>query len=47
MPKKWEQYTGEEIEQFVKESFSYAQLAKKLGYAVNSGSSIKVVKEMI
>lgn len=47
MPKKWEQYTGEEIEQFVKESFSYAQLAKKLGYAVNSGSSIKAVKEMI
>lgn len=47
--KKWEQFPKEEIEQFVKESKSYAQLAKKIGYDTvsNNGSSYRAVHEMI
>lgn len=45
--KKWERFTRQEIEQFVKESSSYAQLAKKCGYDKKSGSSISAIKEMI
>lgn len=45
--KKWERFTRQEIEQFVKESFSYAQLTKKIGYNERSGSSNIQIKEMI
>lgn len=45
--KKWERFTRQEIEQFVKESSSYTQLAKKCGYDKQSGSSISAIKEMI
>ena len=45
--KKWERFTRQEIEQFVKESASYAQLAQKCGYAKQSGSSAKEVRKMI
>ena len=43
--KKWERFTRQEIEQFVKESSSYAQLAQKCGYKGGSGS--RDVKQMI
>lgn len=47
--KKWEKFSREEIEQFVKESSSYAQLAKKIGYdnAANNGSAYRAVHQMI
>lgn len=45
--KKWEKFSKEEIEQFVKDSRSYAQLAKKCGYGGKSGSSTEQVKEMV
>jgi Zn finger protein HypA/HybF involved in hydrogenase expression len=46
--KKWEQFTRQEIEQFVKESISYAQLAKKIGYEDSSiGSAYRAVHQMI
>ena len=47
--KKWERFTRQEIEQFVKESFSYAQLAKRIGYddPSNNGSAYRSVRKMI
>lgn len=47
--KKWERFTRQEIEKFVNESFSYAQLAKKIGYNDQSknGSTYRVIHEMI
>lgn len=36
----WERFTRQEIEQFVKESNSYAQLAEKCGYQKKSGSAV-------
>ena len=39
--KKWERFTKQEIEQFVKESTSYAQLAKKLGISRSYVSRIE------
>ena len=45
--KKWERFTRQEIEQFVKESFSYAQLAEKCGYGHMIGSYSKIMSEMI
>ena len=45
--KKWERFTRQEIEQFTKESRSYAQLAEKCGYSGQAGSSISIIKEMI
>ncbi len=45
--KKWEKLTKEEIEQFVKESYSYAELAKKCGYDDHSGSYSSVMKDMV
>lgn len=37
--KRWEKFTEEDIKQFVEESRSYAELARKIGYdnASNSG----------
>lgn len=43
--KKWENFSKEELEQFVKDSSSYAQVCEKIGY--KGGSGTKLVKEMI
>lgn len=43
--KKWENFSKEELEQFVKNSSSYAQVCEKIGY--KGGSGPKLVKEMI
>lgn len=47
--KKWERFTRQEIEQFAKESYSYAQLARKVGYDApfNNGSAYREVVKMI
>ena len=45
--KKWERFTRQEIEQFVKESFSYAEVARKCGYGEKSGSGINQIRQMI
>lgn len=47
--KKWERFTRQEIKQFVEESSSYAQLAKKIGYSdvSNNGSAYRAVHQMI
>lgn len=47
--KKWEKFSQEEIEQFVEESFSYAELARKIGYDDTSknGSVYRTVHQMI
>lgn len=45
--KKWERFTRQEIEQFVKDSYSWAALAGKLGYSKNGGSSIIAIKAMV
>lgn len=47
--KKWEKFSREEIERFVKESRSYAELATKLGYGnkMSSGSANKTMQNMI
>ena len=43
--KKWENFSKEELEQFVKDSTSYAQVCEKIGY--KGGSGPKAVKDMI
>ena len=47
--KKWEKFSKEEIEQFVKDSRSYAELARKIGYDDTSknGSAYRTVHQMI
>lgn len=47
--KKWERFSREEIEQFVKDSTSYAQLARYIGYdsASKNGSAYRAVHQMI
>ena len=46
--KKWEKFSRDEIEQFVKESRSYSQLSFKLGYGKSiSGSANKTMQEMV
>lgn len=49
MAKMWERFSKEEIEQFVQESRSYAQLAEKIGYdkAAKNGSAYRAVHQMI
>lgn len=47
MPAKWKKFTKEQIEEFAKNSLSYAALAKKMGYSANGGSGIKAIKEAI
>ena len=44
--KKWEKFSDEELAIFVKESYSFHQLAEKCGYQKNGGSGITAVKEM-
>lgn len=45
--KKWEKFSKEELEQFVKESYSFRQLGQKCGYSPDSGSLLKTMTEMI
>lgn len=45
--KKWEKFSKEEIEQFVKESYSYRQLGAKIGYNPDGGSLVKTMVEMV
>ena len=45
--KKWEKFSKEELEQFVKNSYSYAEVCKKCGYSPTGGSSVVSIKEMI
>ena len=44
--KKWEKFSKEELESFVRESYSYAELAEKLGYSSKSGSGQNQAKEI-
>ena len=44
---KWRNFTRQEIEKFVQESFSIASLAEKLGYNKTSGSYLITMKTMI
>jgi len=45
--KKWEKFSKEDLEQFVKESYSFRQLGQKCGYSPDSGSLLKTMTEMI
>ena len=45
--KKWEQFSKEELEQFVKDSTSINQLSIKCGYSNNSGSGQNAIREML
>jgi 5-methylcytosine-specific restriction endonuclease McrA len=45
--KKWENFTRQEIEEFVKESSSLSTLASKLGYSKGGGCRSSAIKEMI
>lgn len=46
--KRWERFTRQEIEQFVKESFSYAQLASKIGYPnPRNGNAYRETHKMV
>lgn len=47
MAEKWRNFTRQEIEVFVQESYSYAALAEKLGYDKKSGHYIEKMKTMI
>ena len=47
MPKaRWRQYPIEQLEQFVKESKSFRQLASKLGYSKDGGGTMKSLHNM-
>ena len=45
--KKWEYFTEEQLEKFVKQSTSIAQVAVLCGYAEKSGSGANAIKQMI
>ena len=47
--KKWENFSKEQIEQFVKDCRSYAELARKIGYddTAKNGNAYRVVHQMI
>ena len=44
---KWRNFTRQEIEKFIQESFSLATLAEKLGYNKNCGSYLPTMKTMV
>jgi hypothetical protein len=44
---KWRNFTRQEIEQHVKESYSWAALANKLGYNTKSGSYLATMQSMV
>lgn len=45
--KKYEKFSVEELQQMCLESSSYRELAVKIGYSPDGGSSIQTVKEVI
>ena len=45
--KKWQKFSKEELETFVKESTSLVGIARKIGYNDNGGSCIKEIHNMI
>jgi hypothetical protein len=47
MKAKWRDFTRHEIEKFVQESYSFATLAKKLGYSAESGNYLTTMKAMV
>ena len=46
MPAKWENFSKEEIEEIVKESRSFRDVAIKLGYKATGGGAYDTVKSM-
>lgn len=44
---KYELFSREELQCFCNESLSYRDLAKKIGYSIDGGGSIKNIKKMI
>lgn len=44
---KWRNFARQEIERYVKESYSWATLASKLGYNVKSGSYLTTMQSMV
>lgn len=45
--RKYELFSIEELQKFCDESLSYRDLAKKVGYSLDGGSSIQTIKQMI
>lgn len=45
--KKWEKFSQQELQEIVKNSYSYREVAGKLGYNPNGGSGQAVVKEIV
>lgn len=45
--KKWEKYSKEQLEQIIQESFSFREVAEKIGYNPDGGSGISAVKEIV
>lgn len=45
--KKWEKYTKEELSKIVKESYSYREVAKKIGYQENGGTGQAEAKKIV
>lgn len=45
--KKWERFTREELEQFVRDSRSYRDLSIRCGYAKDGGSIVRIAKELV
>lgn len=45
--KKWEQFSDEELQNFILNSRSLQEVAAKVGYATTSGSGIAAIREMI
>ena len=44
---KWKSFSKEQLDQFIKESKSYAALAEKCGYKKSHGSYLDAMKEMV
>lgn len=47
MEAKWKKFTRDQLEEFVKDSRSYRELATKIGYSINGGGGIQTVKNMV
>lgn len=45
--KKYDQFSEDELQKFCKESSSFRELAIKIGYYPNGGSTLKALKEMV
>lgn len=45
--KKWELFSKDELQEIVKESISFREVASRCGYSTTGGGSIKSIKEMI